>query len=509
VFRRDQLTTERAIVMAIVALVIVFRSAIFVFWEQAEFDSDQAVIGLMAKHLSEGRAFPMFLYGSNYILAVEAWTAALVFVVAGASVAALKFPLLVINVVVGLLLVRLLEREAQLSPRLAALCAVFFILPPPGTAAQLVNAAGVNLEPFLYVLLIWMTRNRPGWCGLIAGIGFLQRELTIYAPLALLVIGAGSGALFTRDGVHRTLAAARVAVEVWLVVFVMKTVSSAAGPGTTIADVPSSNNVRNLFDRICVDAGAAVSGLGSLVTGLLAQLFGAKVQPLIEVAIDSRGSQGLPGAWIVLAAAALLAIARIVMAIVSARGVPRSQYFAAYLTLVGGISVAAFVAGRCGTAGTVGYVLLFLFAAIGLAAWYLQVERNTRLRRIWIGLVAAWALVGAVGHARLWFEYLRNPPYGYKRLLIRELEDRGVRYGSTDYWNAYYISFLTDERIIMRSTGFDRIREYDRLVEAHRSEAVEVLRMPCLTPGGERILQGVYLCPAQPLDGARGRPADK
>jgi hypothetical protein len=84
---------------------------------------------------------------------------------------------------------------------------------------------------------------------------------------------------------------------------------------------------------------------------------------------------------------------------------------------------------------------------------------------------------------------------GYKRQLIAELERRGVRYGITDYWNAYYISFLTNERIIMQSTGFDRIREYDRLVDAHKTEAIRVLRVPCMNPGGQRILDGDYLCP--------------
>lgn len=495
--RRD-LRTERAIVMAIVALVILARSAIFVFWEQAEFDSDQAVIGLMAKHLSEGRAFPLFLYGSNYILAVEAWTAAPVFLVAGVSVATLKLPLLAINVAVGLLLVRLLEREAGLTPRLAALAAVFFVLPPPGTAAQLLNAAGVNLEPFLYVLLIWITRSRPAWCGLIVGIGFLQRELTIYAPIALLIIGGASGALWTRDGLRRVLAAVRVAAEVWLVVAVMKLYSSAAGPGTSIADVPASNNVRNLLDRICFDPGAAVAGIGSLVSGHWAQLFGLRVQPLVEVAIDSRVNQGVPGTWVVLTAAILIALVRILMSIATSRRVSRSQYFAAYLTLVGLISAAAFILARCGDRGTMGYVLLSIFAAVGVGAWYLQIERQPRVKAIWIGLVAAWALVAAVGHGRLWAEYVRNPPVGFKRLLVRHLQERGVRYGITDYWNAYYISFLTNEQIIMQSTGFDRIREYDRLVEAHKSEAVQVLRMPCMGPGGERILQGMYLCPPQP-----------
>src|SRR6185503_6013750 len=127
--------------------------------------------------------------------------------------------------------VRLLEREGGLRPVFATLAAVFFVLPPPGSAAELVNVAGANLEPFLYILLIWITRHRPAWCGLIVGVGFLQREFTIYAPLALLIIGAGSGALFTRDGARQAFAAARVAAEVWLVAALLKPYSSAAGPG--------------------------------------------------------------------------------------------------------------------------------------------------------------------------------------------------------------------------------------------------------------------------------------
>jgi hypothetical protein len=108
---------QRAMVMAIVAAVIVARSAVFIFWEQSYFDADQAVIGLMGKHLSELRAFPLFLYGQNYILAVEAWMAALSFLVFGVSVVALKLPLLAVNLVVAFLLLRLLEREAGLSSR--------------------------------------------------------------------------------------------------------------------------------------------------------------------------------------------------------------------------------------------------------------------------------------------------------------------------------------------------------------------------------------------------------
>jgi hypothetical protein len=493
--------SERAVVMTIVVLIILARSAIFVFWEQAHFDSDQAVYGLMAKHLSEGRAFPMFMYGSNYILAVESWLAAPVFLVAGASVATLKIPLLAINLATGLLLVRLLEREGGLRPVFAALAAVFFVLPPPGTAAELVNIAGTNLEPFLYILLIWITRHRPGWCGLIVGVGFLQREFTIYAPLALLIMGGASGVLFTRDGARRTFAAARVAAEVWLVAFLVKPYSSAFGPGTSIAEVPASNNVGNLFARVCVDPQTVVGGLWSLVNGQghWARLFGLRVEePLLLYGIDSRVVQGTRGMWVVLTTAMVLALGTVTLSVARERGVSRRSYFPAYLLLVGVMSGAAFVVARCGAQGNLRYTLLSILAAVGLSAWYLQIEQRRLLKAIWIGLVAIWMLDTVSAHGRLWREYLSNPPSGAKRLVIRHLESRGVRYGMTDYWNAYYISFLTDERIIMKSTDLDRIHDYDRQVEAHLSEAVKLSRTPCASPGGEQILPGTYLCPPSP-----------
>ena len=102
--------------MTLAAIAILARSGIFIFRDQSYFDADQAVIGLMGKHLSDLRAFPLFLYGQNYILAVEAWMAALSFKLFGVSIAALKLPLLGINLVIAFLLLRTLEREARLTP---------------------------------------------------------------------------------------------------------------------------------------------------------------------------------------------------------------------------------------------------------------------------------------------------------------------------------------------------------------------------------------------------------
>src|SRR5260221_515892 len=98
----------RWIILAILLLVVLARSSIFIVWPESYFDADQAVFGLMAKHLAELRAFPLFMYGQSYILGVEAWMAAPLFAIFGPSATALKLPLLILNLVIAWLLVRTL-----------------------------------------------------------------------------------------------------------------------------------------------------------------------------------------------------------------------------------------------------------------------------------------------------------------------------------------------------------------------------------------------------------------
>jgi len=485
---------QRTIVLAIAAALVLLRSAIFVFREQSHFDADQAVIGLMGKHLAELRAFPLFLYGQNYILAVEAWMAAVSFRLFGVSVAALKLPLLVVNLVIVFLMLRLLEREARLTPVVAGVAALFFILPPPGTAAMLVAASGVNIEPFLYVLLIWLTRRHPAWCGAIFAVGFMQREFTLYALLSLASVAAVTGQLFTREAVRRALVGLRTAAEVTLVVTVAKQYSSAAGPGTTIADIRApANNVLELMTRICFDWATLGEGVRRLIAVHWTELFGTRVEPLWQFSIDSNVTQGLTGLSVLLAAAMGLALVRVAMSVGRERRLRREEWFVAYLTTVGVLAAAAFVIARCGAQGHIRYALPTLVGAVGLSAWFLSVERGPRLRIAWIVLVAAWASVSAFSHGKLWVEYAAHAPVGTKRLLVRHLQARGIKYAIADYWIAYYVSFITKEQIIVMANDFPRILEYERLVNAHRNEAVLISRTPCGSV--QPVVPGVFLCP--------------
>ena len=79
-------------------LLVLARSAAFLFWEHIDFDSDQAIVGLMAKHLSEFRTFPLFFYDQNYMLGVQSWIIAPFFWIARPSIAVLKTPLVLLNI---------------------------------------------------------------------------------------------------------------------------------------------------------------------------------------------------------------------------------------------------------------------------------------------------------------------------------------------------------------------------------------------------------------------------
>ncbi|MEE2637789.1 MAG: hypothetical protein VYE68_11225, partial [Acidobacteriota bacterium] len=59
---RVSLKREHVWVLIVGVAVVTLRSAVFVFLD-AVFDSDQAIVGLMAKHLGDGRALPVFTYG--------------------------------------------------------------------------------------------------------------------------------------------------------------------------------------------------------------------------------------------------------------------------------------------------------------------------------------------------------------------------------------------------------------------------------------------------------------
>jgi hypothetical protein len=491
---------EYWLVLLALCTVIVFRSGVFVFWERAQFDADQAITGLMAKHLAELRAFPLFYYGQSYMLAVEAWLAAPLFALAGASVTALKLPLLVINFAIVWLLLRGFVVDGGLRPLLAAVPVLIFALPPPATSARFVEAMGGNIEPFLYALLMWTLRRRPGWCGFVLGVGFLNREFTVYGFLALLAVETLTGELWSWEGLRRRVLTLRTAAEVWLLVYFLRQFSSAAGPGTTLeALYVSRDNITELTSRMCLDPSTALSGFRAIVTTHWPILFGAADHPLTDFGVNSSVNQGGAATTAALVLMGAVPLVGLLLRMRRPQRLTSVSAFSAFLVLTAVFSILGYVVGRCGFIEIhyTRYELLSVLGLAGLWGWFLT---GTRAQSRWMfSLVvpAIWFLLVAVPHVQVWTEYIRRPPLDIRRLIVSHLDARSITRAASDYWIAYPTTFLTDERIIVRSEDFVRIQEYERLIDEQGGRVPRISREPC-SGGGYSIMPRLYLCEPEP-----------
>ena len=368
---------------AIACALVIARAFVYVRFEQAFFDSDQAIVGLMAKHLSEGRAFPLFFYGQPYMLAVEAWLAVPVFWIAGPTVTALHASLLITNLAVAVLLVLGLHRWGGLRPYHALLASVFVIFAPPYTAARLIEAQGGNIEPFLYVLLLWMVRARPLVFGALLGFAFLNREFSIYAVPVLMVGELVEGRLFRIETMRSWLLSAVAFLLVWDGLEALQPYADLMGPGTRgeLLGGFAGSQVENLARRVAETGSGVPARVWTLVYERLPALLGGR--PLIEQ-VASQGH-----AWVgwLLAVMGLSAVARVAI-LVTRRAAPvtgRPASFAWYLLGIGVVALAAHAVTRPAEDGNLRYLLLALLLPVGLTALWLayRAERFGALGDRW------------------------------------------------------------------------------------------------------------------------------
>ncbi len=115
-----------------IGLLIIIAAARFTILlaSQTHVHSDEAIIGLMGKHILEGRYFPFYMYGQPYNAgaAWEAYLAAIAFAFFGVGVIALKSCI----VVLSLLCLFLFYRMCQMlyDERTALLATIVFALTP-------------------------------------------------------------------------------------------------------------------------------------------------------------------------------------------------------------------------------------------------------------------------------------------------------------------------------------------------------------------------------------------
>ena len=461
--------------LAIAAALIAVRSCVWIFFEQSGFDSDQAVVGLMAKHLAEGRAFPLFYYGQHYMLAVEPWLAAPFFKMFGASVATLKFPLLCLNILTAGLLLWLLVRKAGLKPLDALLISIFFIVPPPLVSARLVEPQGSNIEPLLYVLVLWLLRRRPIPFGLFAGFAFLHREFAAYAIAAILLLDVLTGRAFRRERLRDYAMSWGMFALVALVVSLLKTKADLLGPGTagTLNLGGLDAQVANWGGLVCWNPAELGANLRWLRYENLGMMFNYRPDLLGP---DDWTPTPAGHSWMAAALALMMAVA-IVEVIRRRKNIkPENMELGVYLMVVAIEAAIGYAVLGCHVRdfSLIRYTLLTLYFPIGLLMVFLSAKPPAWSRALVLAIVVVWGTWSMIDSGRFLAAYLHRPPNSPARELVNYLESQGVRYGRGTYWIAYQLDFLSQERLKMASLEKVRVAEYQKIVDEHGDQAVHV-----------------------------------
>jgi hypothetical protein len=479
---------ERLIAMSLAAALVFLRSFVFLRYEASFFDSDQAIVGLMAKHLEEGRAFPLFFYGQTYLLAVEAWLAAPLFWVAGASVATLRASLVLTNISVALLLIFGLERWGGLRPLLGLAAIAFFAFAPPYTAALLVQANGANIEPFLFALLLWIVRRRPLWFGAILAVGFLTREFTIYVVPVILAGQLWDRSLFRGETIQRWLLTAVAFAAVWQVIQALLPFADLMGPGTRgqLLRGFATSPVDNLSNRASFAAAEIPARTAAMLFHNLPRLLGATT---VEETVARQGHDWM--FWLLLTGLSAVMLRTCFVLVRGGRLSMQRSAFGWYILGLGVMGAVGYIASRPASAVIDRYFLLGVFIPVGIVAIFLAHEPRRWPRRAVLFLVLIWTAASGFDHLRLLQRARASAAPDPSRALANALVARGIHTAEAGYWRAYKLTFLSGEQVKIASNDFVRIDEYQNLAAAEGDRLIGIREEPCA--GGERVA-GWFLC---------------
>jgi hypothetical protein len=529
----DTSRRERTVFCALAVALVLLRGFVATSYEGFFFDSDQAIVGLMARRLSSFREFPLFYYGLNYLLAVEAWIITPFFWIARSSVTVMRLPFVALNAMTAVWLVTALTESLRLRPALAFVSALPFVIPTPAAANHLLELAGACVEPFIYVLVLWKLRRRPLAFGALLAVAYLHREFAIFAVPALVLAEWRRLMPLSRSTVTLAAWSAAGFAAVWLIVDDVK--MHLAG-GTLALQVAS------LRGHVCLDRAELIRHARALLTEALPALYGARPMLLSAFRMNSPIATGWPiVGWMVLATF-IVVLVRIAgrsfpvargfqtrergperaaphseraaphserAAPHSERAAPHSERaaphsgaapdpgagtssghdsLARYLAWVGAFTACAYPL-SCNTGpGSLPlfrYLLLALLLPIGIAADFFQRERSALLRRVVASVFVLWASANLFDNVRVVRAAVADPPGSEHRVLVEHLLEQRIRYARAIYWDAYVVDFLSRERVIAASVDVIRIPDYQKDVDEHAAAAVMLERLPC--EGRERV----------------------
>ena len=526
------------------ALLALLTRLPFLLRGDAFFNSDEAVEGLMARHIRE---WPVFFWGQNYKGIPEVYVASAVFAVVGAGVVPLK----AVTLGIWVLAVAVTTKVGQwwYGKIAGALTGAFLATGPPGLVYWSLCA---NAEVALLTLLIAAallgheraTRTHdPRWNAVVfvcCGAALWIHPIAICAVVALALVAALRSRWWSDHGWRglvrlacgRDLAGARrvAMVSVHVIVLVTAAIFLSGFLGWRIRfGFFTTAHPQKVFRIAVVLAGIAVGvhalrgaivprrravtalawfGLGLLPVWLfiarggvpgaaianrritdMPRLFNLLVRDALPVAIGLRDTYTTPvapwwltGAFVVALAVFVVSSCRRCWRAPARRACPPSQALAMFTALA--LLLMLLPGGMLLDVASYRYVMPFFGLAALSAAGGIQVIATRT--RVGATVLAALALAGFLLGEYRWYGRLR--PEVSDRQIIDCLDQHDLHAATADYWIAYRLTFLSDERLIVAPDASpDRYAPYDVAVR-EAPQRVHIDPATAAPPAGFRMI---------------------
>lgn len=464
------LSSRRDLLLLGIVLVVSFLFQLpAVLFPAGLLHSDASINGLMAMHIADGRVAPPFYYGQLFLGTLFSHVLALVFVVTGPFVGGLT--LLVWAFYAGFL------------------AAIFIVVrQASGSAVAFVVGLWLSAPPTLLLTTLVQTE---------------YAQLLFFSAWALAIVGARCGGLLTRDA-WWAVAGGLLGLAFWAHPFAL---AAVAGVGVTLAlllSVPALVRASWLVaSGFAVGVLPAVIGWGRDLPVFLWWLlsgaerggdatFLAAVSGLARVSLGNLflGTEG----GSVLSASLALPVAGAFAAAIIWPVVEGLRYrFGSTLEsnagtagsndpslrrLAATLPAAAFVllhlvplVSRNAYATTPSHYLVPLYIgipALVAVALHASIARFRLATPITVVLIAVWTLL-PLGRSIDWMRSLPQNQATMDRS-IAALRAAGVNQCLGPYWDAYRLSYLTQEQIVCESIDVRRVPHYRELVAPRGGE---------------------------------------
>ena len=460
------------------------------------FDADEAVLGLMARHILSGER-PVFFYGQSYMGALDAYLTVPFFLMFGQTVTAMR--LLQVALFAGVLIsTAALAFRLDDDPFAALAAAAMVAIPPVLFSLYTSSTLGDYVETLLFnnlLLLIGLDlvtarRGGVGWWiafGVIAGVGWWSMALVVVSLIPLAAVGLIR--MWKAPPWGRVLAAAlgfAAGAAPWIVA------SAAHGLGSTATDL----------------SGAWFSGPSALGDRLLALVL-FNLPALVGLRPPWSVEWNLLPIGLLLAALYGLVLWRSARAALPAlKSGDDRQTLTALIVLGWATLLILFLATPFGGDPTGRYLLpLWPGLAILVGGWLAAMRRSEGSPFVPRAALAAPAILALIVGYNLWgnvaamihnppgltkqFDPISQIPEDHDAKLIAFLDSIHADRGYSNYWVTFRFAFLTDDRILFSprlpykadlsyTYGDDRYPPYSNAVDAAKQAVYVTSNLPAL-----------------------------